>query len=245
MPACKVDVSRGGAHGLKKAPSDAVSCEWRRDYRAGSMGVAERREREKRERVNTIILAARDIFFEKGYRATMDEIAERAELSKGTLYLYFRSKDELYISVILEGFHLLEDRLRRVLKRAKGAESRVRAVYYAFIDHCLENKAYFRTTQYFLTEDARANTSPDLVETINRSTGELMQYGVRVIREGVEKGVFRKDIDPGIVALAVWRMATGILDLAVLENDVVGGKRPYQEVFDTAIELVLKGIRAG
>ncbi len=209
------------------------------------MGIAERREREKRERINTIILAARDLFFEKGYRATMDEIAERAELSKGTLYLYFKSKDELYISVILEGFHLLESRLKKELKGAKEVEERVRAVYYAFIDHCLENKAYFRTTQYFLTEDARANTSPDLVETINRSTGELMQYGVGVIREGMEKGVFRKDVDPFILALTVWRMATGILDLAVLESDTARGKRPYQEVFDTAIDVVLRGVRAG
>ncbi len=209
------------------------------------MGVAERKERERRERVNTILAAARDLFFEKGYRATMDEIAERAELSKGTLYLYFKSKDELYISVILEGFHLLEERLKRELKGAKGVEDRVRAIYYAFIDHCLENRAYFRTTQYFLTEDARANTSPDLVETINRSTAELMRYGVREIEEGMEKGVFRGDLDPGAIALVVWRMATGILDLAVLEGGGNRKRRPLQDVFDEAIEMVLRGIRTG
>lgn len=209
------------------------------------MGIAERREREKRERVSAILIAARDLFFEKGYRATMEEIAERAELSKGTLYLYFKSKDELYISVILEGFHILEERLKRELKRAKGAENRVRAVYYAFIDHCLENKAYFRTTQYFLTEDARANTSPELADTINRSTGELMRYGVKVIEEGVERGVFRNDVKPDVLSLAVWRMATGILDLAVLEENTGTGTRPYQEVFDTAIEVVLRGIKSG
>ncbi|MBC7231599.1 MAG: helix-turn-helix transcriptional regulator [Actinobacteria bacterium] len=209
------------------------------------MGVAERKERERRERVKTILAAARDLFFEKGYRATMEEIAERAELSKGTLYLYFKSKDELYISVILEGFHLLEERLKRELKRAKGVEDRVRAIYYGFIDHCLENRAYFRTTQYFLTEDARANTSPDLVETINRSTAELMRYGVREIEEGMEKGFFRRELDPGAIALAVWRMATGILDLAVLEGDGEGKKRPMQDVFETAIEMVLRGIKAG
>ena len=54
------------------------------------MGIAERKERERRDRINTILVAARDLFFEKGYRATMDEIAERAEISKGTLYIYFR-----------------------------------------------------------------------------------------------------------------------------------------------------------
>ena len=208
------------------------------------MGIAERKERERRDRINTILIAARDLFFEKGYRATMDEIAERAELSKGTLYIYFKSKDELYISVILEGFHLLEERMKKAIGRAEGAVERVKAIYYAFIDHCLENRAYFRTTQYFLTEDARANTSPQLVETINRSTAELMQYGVKAIEEGVKEKAFRGDLNPAALATAIWRMATGILDLAVLEEGGGGKNRPLGEVFDTAIEVVLDGIGA-
>ena len=60
------------------------------------MGIAERKEREKEHRRNTILDAAEEVFFSKGINlATMDEVAERAELSKGTLYLYFKNKEEL------------------------------------------------------------------------------------------------------------------------------------------------------
>ena len=60
------------------------------------MGTHERKEREKEHRREEILAAAQAVFFEKGLQnSTMDEIAERAELSKGTLYLYYKSKEDL------------------------------------------------------------------------------------------------------------------------------------------------------
>ncbi len=62
------------------------------------MGILERKEKEKQQRRDDILGAAKEVFFSKGLMsATMDEIAEKAELSKGTLYLYFASKEELYL----------------------------------------------------------------------------------------------------------------------------------------------------
>jgi len=209
------------------------------------MGITARREREKQHRRDTILAAARDLFFAKGYRTTMEEIAERSELSKGTLYLYFNSKDELYISVIMEGFHLLEERMARALEGTKGTEERVKAIYFSFIDHCLENREYFRITQYFLTEDARENTSADLVDAINGYTGVLLEHGVRVIQEGIDGGEFREELSAGEIALITWRMATGILDLAVLDEEVGGRDGTYRELFETAVEILLRGIRKG
>ncbi|MCK5408322.1 MAG: helix-turn-helix transcriptional regulator, partial [Candidatus Krumholzibacteria bacterium] len=60
------------------------------------MGIAERREREKEQRRIDIIDAAERVFFSKGWQAaTMDDVAEAVELSKATLYLYFKNKEEL------------------------------------------------------------------------------------------------------------------------------------------------------
>ncbi|MEW6553429.1 MAG: TetR/AcrR family transcriptional regulator [Actinomycetota bacterium] len=206
------------------------------------MGISARKEREKQHRRDTILAAARELFFEKGYRTTMEEIAARAELSKGTLYLYFNSKDELYISVIMEGFRILEERIDGALKGVKGAERRVKAVYYAFIDHCLENREYFRITQYFLTEDARRNTSGELVATVNRYSGKILERGADIIQEGIDAGDFREDLDAAALALIVWRMSTGILDLAVLGDGLGQGVGIGRELFDMAVEVILAGI---
>lgn len=207
------------------------------------MGISARKEREKQHRRETILAAARELFFEKGYRTTMEEIAERAELSKGTLYLYFNSKDELYISVIMEGFRILEERIEKAIKGVRGAEKRMKAVYYAFIDHCLENREYFRITQYFLTEDARRNTSDELVDAVNRYSGKILERGARIIQEGIDSGTFREDVDSVALALITWRMSTGMLDLAVLGDDMGRGAGISRELFDMAIEFIFDGIR--
>ena len=80
------------------------------------MGIKERREREKEQRRNDILDAAEQMFFEKGYNATkMDDVAEKAELSKGTLYLYFKNKEELYFGLTHRALLNLRERFRVVL----------------------------------------------------------------------------------------------------------------------------------
>ncbi|NJK86044.1 MAG: helix-turn-helix transcriptional regulator [Bacteroidales bacterium] len=73
------------------------------------MGISERKEREKEQRRSDIVDAAEKIFFKKGFEyATMDEIAEQAELSKGTLYLYFKSKEELLYAIHLRAMKIIK-----------------------------------------------------------------------------------------------------------------------------------------
>lgn len=209
------------------------------------MSVVARREKEKFQRRNAILKAARHLFFEKGYRTTMDEIAERAHLGKGTLYLYFKGKDELYVSVILEGFKALEKRMQEQLAKVDIPEEKARAVFFSFVDHCLENREYFRITQYFLTEDARSNTSPKLIETINMATMRLLEYGIRATEEGIETGRFRDDIDPMALSILSWRNATGILDLAVLDEEADSTSGTYGRLFELAFDLLLRGMMKG
>ena len=66
------------------------------------MGVLERRKREREVRRELAIDAAMSIYEEEGYHAiTMEKIAERSELSRAALYLYFKSKEEILISAIV------------------------------------------------------------------------------------------------------------------------------------------------
>jgi AcrR family transcriptional regulator len=108
------------------------------------MGVKERREREESARLAAILSAAERIFSEQGYfHARMDDIAERAELAKGTLYYYFKSKDEIFV-------HLLEREARKVheelQRRVTGRESFL-GILEVWIEFYLE---YFENNQGFL-----------------------------------------------------------------------------------------------
>ncbi|MDL1898122.1 helix-turn-helix transcriptional regulator, partial [Anaerolineae bacterium CFX7] len=65
--------------------------------------TTQRRERERDARRQAILAQAKSVFAERGFlNATVEEIAERAELAVGTLYRYFQSKEEIYVSLLFE-----------------------------------------------------------------------------------------------------------------------------------------------
>ena len=81
------------------------------------MGLAERREREKNIRRDLAIDAAMNIYEEDGYYAiTMEKIAERSELSRAALYLYFKNKDEIIITAIASHFNYFAEILEELYK---------------------------------------------------------------------------------------------------------------------------------
>ena len=79
------------------------------------MGIQERKQRERERRRQQIMVAAKKVFTTKGFnKTTMEDIAKEAELSPGTLYLYFKNKDELYASLSLRILQYLLIRLEHV-----------------------------------------------------------------------------------------------------------------------------------
>jgi AcrR family transcriptional regulator len=108
------------------------------------MGVKERREREEGARLASILSAAERVFTKQGYfHARMDDIAEAAELAKGTLYYYFKSKDEIFVLLLEREFKSVHEELMR---RIAGRETFLE-VLEIWIDFHVE---YFQKNQGFL-----------------------------------------------------------------------------------------------
>jgi len=82
------------------------------------MGIQDRREREKKQRRNQIIVGDRKVFHKKGFtKATMKNIAKEAELGFGTLYFYFKSKEELYAALSLRVLNYLNMRISHIINQ--------------------------------------------------------------------------------------------------------------------------------
>ncbi len=207
-----------------------------------------RKEREKAQRREDIQTAAMHLFFDQGFeRTTMDQIAEKAELSKGTLYLYFSSKAELYISLVLEGFNMLADRLGKRLKRMSPEADpfeRGKAWFLAFVDHSLEHRELFRITQYFLTDEARRSISQELIDQVDAAHTAFLATIAGLIEEARAQGQLAEGIDPHAFAVIAWRMTTGILDLAVVDEKI-GAESPkaYRALFELAFDILIDGVR--
>ena len=108
------------------------------------MGIAERKEREKQQRKNDIIDAAERIFFTRGFAgSTMDEVAEEAELSKGTLYLYFKSRDDLQFAIFMRGSDILMKMMNKELAGDGDGYNNLLALAGSFVRFSREYPDYF------------------------------------------------------------------------------------------------------
>lgn len=206
------------------------------------MSVVTRREREKEARRKSILQAARDQFYLDGYEAsTIDKIAERAELSKGTIYSYFDSKQEIYISANIDSYVELEKALSVAAANAPAGEEKLRAIFFAFVDHCLIFREQLRLGLYFYTKAARSMVPPALLEEIDGRTWKCLEISIRAIQEAGDLGVLRDDVDPTQLSIISWRTAVGLLEMAIESDEE--DLPMWRNLFDLAITLVLRAVR--
>ncbi len=176
------------------------------------MGIHERKEREKEQRREEILTAAQEVFFRKGLvPATMDEIAEKAELSKATLYLYYKRKEDLFLAVAMRGLEILEENFRLVLERALTPLPTL-LLFIDVLDQFFEShRDYFRLFSFFQTPTFHNDVSPELRESALSANQRIWTMVTGVLSRGIEEGVIRKDLDPTDLAIISWTSTTALM----------------------------------
>jgi AcrR family transcriptional regulator len=186
------------------------------------MGIAERREREKEQRHNDIIDAAERVFFSKGMEnATMDDVAEEVELSKGTLYLYFKSKEEIYLAIHLRGNKILKNMFQITVDNQERGIDKVRAVGEAYFEYYRKYPDYFNAMIYYESrtiefEDENSIAVECMVE--GKATLDIL---VNAINTGINDGSIRPDVDPMKTAISLWGQSTGIIQIIALKENII------------------------
>jgi AcrR family transcriptional regulator len=184
-----------------------------------SSAAETRRDRRKRLNRQALIDAGYRVIAEKGIdAATMNEIAERADVGAGTAYNYFASKDELAMSV-------LEEVMRRLAER-------IEAVTDTFSDPGQVYAFGIRTVMMAATTDLRWRWLLKRAEVIAEAMYRVMgPYAIRDLRNGVAAGRYRVE-DPDLA----WRLATHVIvgfSLAVCD-----GKLPPEKIDDAVVDLL-------
>lgn len=206
------------------------------------MGIEERRNREKLARREAIIACARELFLSKGFNATtMDEIAQRAELSKGTLYLYFSSKEELYVTVMSEGLKILFDRIEETFKLDLPPDQVIRKLGEVYYRYYLDHRDYFRILFFLEHGDVSKQLPRELIQENLDKGVRCLQLFAGVVQNGMEEGIF-SPVDPRKAALAFWGATNGILFLFEEElNREIIGMDVAQLIYYT-LDLFIKGL---
>lgn len=210
------------------------------------MTTAQRRAREKAKRQQEILEAAREVFFEKGiHRATVDDVAAQAEVSKGTVYLYFQSKESILAHLLLEGLAILLNQLETAYapQEPLSAEKRLRRMAEAYWQFAQTYPSYFRLLLALDRGRFRERVSAEMYQEILTESKRGLELVANAIRQGTEEGLFSAD-DPLLTAGVLWGALNGALDL--MANPVRQEMIPVEPkvVFDATFELVLRGVQA-
>jgi TetR/AcrR family fatty acid metabolism transcriptional regulator len=141
-------------------------------------------------RTEEIVRAARRVIAEAGFDvASMERIAHEAGISKGTIYLYFRNKEELLAHVADHGFRELMERAKLATARERGTEAKLAGLLRAALEHTSENREIFRVlqerTQYGLERE-----SP-VAAKLETNREELLGFVTAIVERGGKSGELR------------------------------------------------------
>jgi AcrR family transcriptional regulator len=208
------------------------------------MGIQERKEREKERRKQQILVAAKRVFSNKGFnKATMEDIAHEAELSPGTLYLYFKNKEELYASLSLRILQYLLLRIEHVnaMKQA-GPDEKLKALMEAMYDVYEFDPLIIINMFHLQSSDTLKNLSPQLLAEITELTRKAMKSIVQIFKDGVSKGIF---IDRHPVALAdmFWSLFSGVILWMTSKKLVNESKDHLKETLALAFDIFYRGVK--
>ncbi len=187
------------------------------------MGILERKEREKLMRRDTIVRAAEAVFFEKGLRAaTLEEVAERAEVSKGTIYLYFSSKEDLYCSLMTRGLRLLLGAFHDAGPEDREPVEALTRLGNAYLQFSLEQSYLFRMLSVLETPSVSEKVSHGVFSELEEASDNVLGYVATFVQKGIDDGTFRADIPAHEAVVLFWVSLSGVLNLKQRSSSLRG-----------------------
>lgn len=216
------------------------------------MGIEERKKREKQRRRSQIVDAAEKIIFAKGLeQATMDEIAEEAELSKGTLYLYFKNKNELYLAITQRGSDILNERFAKVFasEHDRSGIELIRLIGETYLDFVRENPDYFKAFMYYESQtDAEELSKSEFAQSCEKNRSEALNFIIRALQIGMQDGSIDDSYDPKELAMVIWSSTRGITTISHIKTTghhfemLEEMNIPVDSLFENFIKLIGNGI---
>ena len=203
------------------------------------MAVAARRERERTARREAILDAAQELIAEEGYYGMrMDSVAEAAELSKGTLYLYFENKDALCAAVATRLLDALIPSIESALQTASSGLDAVRQLLQNYHDFTQDNPHHFRFAMAWLSAGERMDDSTEAFQIYRGRVGHMLSMGVAALKQGQADGSIRADIDPLPFAMQLWTSFFGVVMVA-LNKEGMAQRIPVPVDLDQLVPLHL------
>lgn len=207
----------------------------------------QRREREKNQRIQSILDAAKKVFSSKGYlKSTMDEIAMAAEVTKPTIYLYFKTKDDLILSLmqpltndIRQSLETLEKKL--LSGKINDGKSLMNGIFRAFYHGYQSSPETFRVVQLFQQQGLMGELRPEARSALIDRGRVNFDVTRRMLTKGMEMKLIKK-VNVCAMADVIWGLMVGIIQLEDFKADEQKDHRLKKNTLGLAERLIVEAL---
>ncbi|MCK4700077.1 MAG: TetR/AcrR family transcriptional regulator, partial [Bacteroidales bacterium] len=193
---------------------------------------------------NDIVDAAEKIFFEKGLNnSTMDEVAKEAELSKGTLYLYFKSKEEIHFEIKIRALNILKNMFQDSISEKKNGFENCIEIGKTYVDFVKKHSNYYKAIIHFESNDCSICEFRDKCENFFREDNPL-KFFVQTISQGITDGTIRNDIPANVLAQMLWAQTNGILQFISTKQIILEfAGVEAEDIINSQFKIIGKGLK--
>jgi len=212
------------------------------------LGISERKEREKnlqqKMRRKQILDAAKRLFYEKGFSAaTIEDIAQEAELSPAAIYLYFKNKDDLYASLNLQLLEYLAERLEGLYaEEGVNAEEKLEALKDLLYDVFNFDPLILINLFHLQASDGLKNLSSNRTGQLNELAAKCLRSLAKIFEQGIAEGRFNKH-NPIALGDIIWTIFTGAVLWEESKRMINPQKDYLKQTLALAIDIFIRGLR--
>lgn len=187
-------------------------------------------------RKKQIMDAAQAIVVKKGYdQSRMDDIVKIAQLSKGAIYWYYKSKKDVYLSLIDYWFNEYSEGILENFNDSDRASMQLKSLFNYFVDQFEKNPDTFKIMVEFWRT---AGLDQDFNDKLQEIYSQFLEYIIDIIKNGINNGEFKK-VNPRITALSILINIEGIHWFTLFDKSGVEA----HEYINTISNFILKGLK--
>ncbi len=204
--------------------------------------IKARRKREKQYRISTILNSAQKVFFEKGFiKATMDEIAIGAAISKPTIYQYFETKEDLFLSFALPIIEEIDEAMITIEIRLDNdeiitAQQLIEELFNYYFIIYKKSPEMFSVLQVFQETKRLFGLSTQIKENIVEKGKKNYRSLRRLLKKAMKKGILQ-ECDPFVFGDILWAITVGIIQVEDIKGDYDQGHKFKKAAFTMAAEI--------
>jgi AcrR family transcriptional regulator len=210
-----------------------------------------RREREKTQTRINIINAAEKLFLSQGFEnTTMEQIANKAQYSKGTIYNYYNSKDELYIAIGTNAYNIIIDYTIEFTEKETPGIKQLMAVGYAFYEFTKHYPNYASIFHDIALKLPNIAFKPkkelsDIEKEYFNSGNRYRDIFMKILSNAVNYNAIRKDKDPKMIGYVLSSLTRGLVEDLIQSKEAVKKKFDLEpdDVVNFAFEIIAEGLK--